>query len=45
MQERTNAKNTDKIVMLDAKKLGNLRPKIPAQKDAISGNNGTARYE
>ena len=45
MHESTNAINTDKIVMLDAKNSGNLRPKIPTQKDAMRGNNGTARYE
>ena len=45
MHESTNATNTDKIVKLDAKNSGNLRPKIPTQKDAMRGNNGTARYE
>jgi hypothetical protein len=43
--ERINAIKTDKIVMLDAKNSGNFRPKMPTQKDAIRGNNGTARYE
>jgi hypothetical protein len=43
MHERRNEIKTDKIVMLDAKNSGNLRPKIPTQKDAMRGNNGTAR--
>lgn len=44
MHEITNAKKTEAIVMLEAKYSGNLRPKIPTQKDAIRGNKGTARY-
>ena len=43
MHERRNAIKTDKIVILDAKNSGNFRPKIPTQKDAMRGNNGTAR--
>jgi hypothetical protein len=45
VHESTNAINTDKIVMLEAKNSGNLRPKIPTLNDAMRGNNGIARYE